>query len=264
MHHLLAYEEDLASNAADADLDAAVDGEFSQRNSHYIFTEQYNLLAAHYIAPNATRARFNLPSLNGIGRHQIWPLNRSATVPSRPGIQDLRGYPMPLTVNEELGIEGSNDDGVDTDQAVCLLWIASPQWTPQLPRGLQRLVIAATAAPTGVAVAWSGDAAITFLDNLRGGWYTVVGMQVFDAGAFAYRLNFRNSTTVNNRKLRPGCITQEAIGNTPDTMFMGGLGVWGHFHSFEPPTVQCFNLAAGATAGVIRLDVIYHGERRPF
>lgn len=264
MFHLLAYEEDLASLATDSDLDAAVDGEFSQRNSHYIFTEQYNMLMACYLAPNATRARFNLPSINGIGRHQIWPLNRSATVPSRPGIQDLRSYPLPLTINEELGIEGTNDDGVDADQAIALLWVAPPTWTPQLPRGLQRLTIAATVAPTGVAVSWSAEAAITFLDNLRGGWYTIVGASVFDAGSYAYRFIFRNSATVNGRKLRPGVLAQEAIGNFPNEPFVGGMGVFGHFHSFEPPTVQCFNLAAGATAGVLRLDVVYHGERRPF
>lgn len=264
MHHLLAYEEDLASMAEDADLDALVDGEFSPRNNHYIFTEPYNLLMACYLAPNATRARFNLPSINGIGRHQIWPLNRSATVPSRPGIVDMRGYPLPLSVNEELGIEGSNDDAVDEDQAICLLWIAPPTWTPQIPRGLQRLTIAATAAPTGVAVSWSAEAALTFLDNLKGGWYTIVGMSVFDAGAFAYRLIFRNSPVVNGRKFRPGVLAQEAIGNFPPEQFTGGMGVFGHFHSFEPPTVQSLNLAAGATAGVIRLDVIFHGDRRPF
>jgi 6-phosphogluconolactonase/glucosamine-6-phosphate isomerase/deaminase len=59
-------------------------------------------------------------------------------------------------------------------------------------------------------------------------------------------------------------LAQEAVGNFPDDVFCGGMGVYGHFHSFEPPTVQSFNLAAGATAGVLRLDVVYHGERRPF
>lgn len=261
MFHLLAYQGALGAAAADTDLTRVVDGQFSDRNNHFIFTEPYNLLLAYYQAASATRARFNVPSINGIGRHQLWPVERSATIPDWPGIQDMRDYPMPLPQNEEIAIEGSND-AAGADQTTALLWLASQGWNKNLPRGLQRLVIRATAAATGVAAAWSGDAALTFSDNLKGGWYSIVGCQVFDAGSLAYRFNFRNGNTVNGRKLMPGTLCQEAIGNTPREIFMGGLGVYGQFHSFEPPAVQVYANGAGATTGEMRLDVVYHGERQ--
>src|SRR5262245_35173909 len=259
---MLAYQGALGAGAADEALSRVVDGEFTSRGTtDFIFTEPYQMVLAYYQAVTATRARLNMPTINGIGRHQLWPVEVSATIPDRPGHQDFRDYPVPLAEHEQLIVEGSNG-AAGADQANCFLWVAPPSWSRNLPRGIRRLTVRATAAATGVANAWSGDAALTFADNIKGGWYSCVGMQIFDAGVLGARLNFRNGNVVNGRKLLPGTLGTEATANTPAPIFMGGLGVWGRFHSFEPPTLQVLATGAGATTTEVRLDLVFHGESR--
>lgn len=260
MFHLLGYYSSLAAAAADSDISALSDSEFSRRNNHFIFTEPYKILAIAYLAAGATRARFNVPSFNGVARMQIWPVERSVTITDDPMIQNFMDYPLDVPVNEEIAIEGSNDAGAG-DPTTALLWVAPPGFNRNLPRGVQRLTVRFTGAVAGVANTWSADGAITFAENLKGGMYAVVGCQVFDAGVQAFRLNFPNSTIVNGRKLRPGGLATEAIGNRPLDLFMGGMGEWGRFHSFEPPQLQILANATGASTQEGRLDLVYLGDR---
>lgn len=259
MFHLLAYEEALAAGAASADLDAVPDSEFSQRNSHYIFSEQYNALAMYYAAASATAARLNMPTINAIGRHQLWPVLRSATVPSDPRLQDLRNWPFALPLNEELAVEGSNNLACGTENSTCLLWIAPPTWTRNLPRGLMRVNVGFTAAVAGVAQSWSALGNITFNENLRGGNYAVVGCEIFDAGTLAFRLIFPKAYMYQGRKLRPGALCTEAIGNLPALEIGDTFGEWGRFNTFEPPQLEIYANATGASAQVGRMDLIYLG-----
>ena len=55
--HLLNYRVAAGVNAADTDTPATSDTIFSQRNSHFIFSEPYNLIGAMHLAVSATRAR---------------------------------------------------------------------------------------------------------------------------------------------------------------------------------------------------------------
>ena len=264
MFHLLAWEEALAAGAADSDLDAVPDPEFSRRNDHFITTEPFNMIAAMYMAASATRARFNIPTINAIGRHQFWPVNRSATVNSDPRVQDFRDYPMPLPMNEELAVEGSNNLACMTENSTLFAWIAPPTWNRNLPRGLQRLVVRATGAVAGVAQSWSALGNLTFAENLRGGWYSLVGAGCFDAGTLALRFVFPRPYIYQGRKLRPGIVCDEAIGNIIWSPQFGGLGEFGRFHSFEPPQIEIYANASAASTQEIRLDLIYHGENPRF
>lgn len=261
--HLLAYEEALAAGAANSDLDAVPDSEFSQRNSHFIFTEMYNALAFYYQAASATLARLNVPSINAIGRHQIYPFFRSATIPSDWRVQDFRSYPMPLPENEELAIEGSNNLACGTENSTAFLWIAPPSWNMNLPRGLARLTVRATSSVAGVAQAWSSLGNLTFADNLRGGWYSIVGAALFDAGVLAARFVLAKPAIYGGRKFRPGVISMEALGNTPNPIGINGFGVLGRFHSFEPPQVEVYANATGASTQEWWLDLVWHGEVEP-
>lgn len=257
--HLAGYYSSLAAAAADSDISAIADPVISRRNNHYIFTEPYSVILAGYFAAGATRARYNVPTLNGIARMQLWPLERSVTIPDLPQLMDMRDYPMGLPQNEEIAIEGTNDAGAG-DPTTALLWLAPGGWTRNMPRGIQRMIIRFTASAAGIANTWSLDTAITFAENLKGGWYAVIGCQVFDAGVQAYRWNFPRSTVVNGRKLYPGGLATEAIGTSPNEIFFGGLGEWGRFHSFEPPQLQILANATGASTQEGRLDVVYLGD----
>lgn len=260
MFQVLAYSASLGAAAADSDVAAAVDPNFSIRNNHFILTEPYQLVAAYYNALTATRARLNVPSINGVGRHLIEPVSQSASIVSRQYVQDLRDYPLALPQNEEIAVEGSNA-AAGAEQATAILFIAPQGWNRNLPRGIIRINIRATASPTGVANGWSADANLAFIDNLKGGYYSVVGMRVQGTAVIAARLNFRNGAVVNGRKLLPGCPGQQAVGDFPNPIWLGGMGSYGMFHSFEPPSVAVFTSAAGAVTCELRLDVVYHGDR---
>lgn len=263
MFHPLIYEEALAAGATAGDMDAVADDEFTRRNDHYIVTDPFNVLAMYYQAASAIRARLNVPEVNAIARHQIWPVFRSATVPDDPRIQDFRSNLFPLSQNEEIAVEGANDLAMGTENSTCVIWIAPPTWNRNLPRGSQRLVIRATGATAGVAQSWSTLGALTFAENLRGGWYAIVGCECFDAGSLAFRFVFSKPYMYAGRKLRPGNLCMEALGNRPCLQINDTFGVWGYFHSFEPPQFQIYANATGASVQEFWIDVIYLGDRPP-
>lgn len=267
MFHILCYEEDVTAGSTDENLDAIDDDGIITRDvntASYIFTEPYQLLGAAGLGTTMTDARMDVPSWNGVGHHHIWPFERSATVPDNPNWQDLRMYRPQLPMNEAIGIQSSNALACGTEKATVFLWIAPPNWSRQLPPGLLRLTLQATVAVTGVDDAWSALGAFTFEDRLRAGWYSVVGLETFEASVLASRINFARTFTDVKRHLRPGILNQNALGAIPQRGINGEMGVWGSFHSFEPPTMQIYQDAAvGAVTVDVRLDVIYHGDQKP-
>ena len=261
MFHTLAYSSSLAAAADFAAVTAIADPAFTSRNSRFIATDDIKLLAAYYLAASATRARFNAPTWNAYGRHQIFPIFRSATVPDDPRLADYRGWDLRVPQNEEIGVEGSNDAGAG-DQATCLLWVAPAGANVNLPRGTHRLTARATYAITSVANTWAGPGALTFAENLRGGRYAVVGMAGIDANTLCARLIFPNGNTFSGRQLRPGFLLNNADGRIPAEPFRGGFGQYGVFNTFEPPQIEIFSVNAAAHTGELRMDLVYLGEGR--
>lgn len=262
MFHLLAYQGTATTAAPNTALLAVPDSVFSRRNNNFIFSGPYQMLAAFYHGVTPTAARFNVPTWNALGRHHIWPLEASATIPDQPQCQDLREYPISFPLREEISIEASCS-AAGPEQHEAFLFISPPGWNRNLPRGERRITIAATGAVAGVAAAWSGLGAITLADGLKGGYYTLCGANCFDAGVLAVRFQFPRQPLVEGRQLRPGILAQEAIGNTPFLLNNGGFGPLGAFDSDELPSIEVFANATGASAQVLRLDLIYHGNARP-
>lgn len=278
MFQILVYHLDAAAaGGANVDATAALDAEFSQRNNHYIFSEQYRLLAWHAGGVSLTDARFNIPSVNTIARDHCWPLDRSATPGSYRRIRDLRERPAPLPVNEEIAIELSNNLACGTEAEASAIFIAPPKWNrnadlsqddyvPKVPGNgrIERLVIRATASPTRVAHQWSGLVPITFAENIRGGWYSVFSIWVFSANARYFRVAFPRMPLYMGRRLRPGSVVSHAIGDIEEPIGSNFFGRWGSFHSFEPFQIEEFADGAGADNNIeIRIDCAYLGGHEP-
>lgn len=257
MFHLSAYTLTTAGALAFQDMSAAVDGSISQRNNHLIFTEPYRLLAAMIMGATITDARLDNPTLNAVSLHHITPPLASATVPTNPTIDDYRAYPIQLPINEEIGIRMSNG-AAETDQA--FIFLGTPNWNVQLPNGIRRLTMRATATATRVANAWSGSAALTFEQSPRGGVYAIIGAECIEASTLAFRIDFPRARLNNGRKMFPGDIAKNAAGNVPNKYGRSWLGEWGRFHTFEPPFLQVFSTAAGAGAETLNLDCILLGD----
>lgn len=257
--HLSAYAVAAGINDANVDVPVVSDTIFTTRNNHLILTEQYNLLYAFYHGASALRARFNSPTWNALARYQIWPVARSAVIPADPKGWDLRDMPLAIPLNEEIAVEESGNLGAATERETVFCWLGTPDWSRNLPRNQYTFIARFTATITVNANAWSGDVPITFAENLRGGFYDVLGAWAVGASDLAFRLVFPRAQFSGQRQLRPGSLCQDAVGNLPPEI-NDELGYWGSFHSFEAPTLQVFALAAGATAIEGRLLLGYPGK----
>lgn len=264
--HLLVSNGSATASVTNLALAGIADPEFTRQGSgnSYRFSEDYQLIVNLALGTHITDLRLNMPSINAIARHHIRPLNAAGvTIPSNPQVQDLRDYPLKLPQYEDLIWETTKDATSETVVHTAINWLAPMDWNRNLPRGERRIVLRASASAAGTAAVWGALASLTFAENLRSGWYSVVGCQVFDAGSLAFRLNFARPTMVNGRKLRPGGICEEAQGNVPLGLQMGGLGLWGRFHSSEPPQIEILGNATASSAQVIDMDVVFEGNAGP-
>lgn len=255
MFHVLVYEETPAAQNVYDGMDAIADPEFSRRNNRVIFSEPYNLIAAYAAGADLIRQRLDVPSINGIARHHFHPLNIDADVITDPQVNDYRDYPISLPMNEEIGIETMDSNAAPT-QAWTALWIAPPSWNMSLPRGERRLRVRGTATITTVSLSWASPVAITLDENLRGGNYAVVGLEVINTGACVARLVFSSGNAPGGRRLRPGVLVQQAESEIPWAPQQGGLGKFGEFHSFELPQIDAFAVTGAAETLVLYMDLV--------
>jgi hypothetical protein len=250
-------------NAVNTDAVAAVDPDFSQRNNHYIFTESYRLLAASLIGVSVTRGRFQVPHWNAIGEFVLFNANRSLQPPSNPQWDWYIARQPWIPTNEEFQVQFSNNLGAATEIENCVLQVVTEDWSQNIPQGDLLLPVRVSFTVTPTLNAWSGPQLLTFSAALRGGVYAVVGGVLQGTNAVAWRIIFPRYKLYHGRKLRPGGLIQNAIGDVianqwdPWTMAMGE---WGRFHTFEPPTIEVFGTAAGSITYQGFLWLVYLGE----
>jgi hypothetical protein len=260
----LAYSQGAAgTNQTNLDLAAASDPDFSQRNSHYIFTESYRLLGSVAVGASLTRGRIQVPTVNAVGEFALWNANRSATVPSNAQWDNFYDMPLQLPQNEEFQIQYSNNLGAATEQEQVLVYLATDDWSANLPRGRQLLQARATITVTPTVNAWSGAGAITMSQSLRGGVYAVIGCIVQGTNSAFFRIIFPRYRLYHGRKLRPGSVVQNAVGDVPFFYFRDGafpFGEWGRFHTFELPQFEFFGITAASTTYQIFLMLMFMGE----
>ena len=261
-YHTLVYNAAAAgAGLTNVDFTGAVDTEVSQRSGHYIFTERYRLLAAAMVGASVTRGRFQVPKWNAVGEAVLFNANRSLQPPSNPQWDSWLAYPPEIPLNEESQVQVSNNGAGEIENVV--LQIAPDDWTANLPQGELALCVRATAAITPTLNAWSGPNAITLAQSLRGGVYAVVGTVVQGTNAVAWRWIFPRNKMYHGRRLRPGGLIQNALGDTINNQvdpWVLGWGVKGVFHTFELPQIELFGTLAGAITYQIFLWLVRLGE----
>jgi hypothetical protein len=262
--HILAYNKTEGAADVNVDMVAVSDPIFSQRNSHFIFSEQYQLLAATFQSVDVTSVRLNMPSINAISRHHVFPLDPSATPSSFPRIADYRSAPIQLPLNEEMAWEESNSGAGGPLLAGFLFVAPTVGWNTNLPvpsPSNPRLLLKATGSYTSLAKAWSGPQTLTFEQTPRGGWYCVNAAYCQNSLARAFRLFFPRAQEFNGRILRPGMVENNANGNLIYPRWAESFGEWGRFHTFEPPQIEEYTDAAAAQSPTVFLDVTYLGSQ---
>jgi hypothetical protein len=260
MFHLLAYNRN-ASADTNHDMLAVTDPVFSQRNSHFIFSEPYQAIGLAGFGVSATEFRLNMPSVLVYGYHNIWPLNASLTPPSFPRIQDLKQIPFYLPLNEECAWQVT-DPGAEYTEV--FMWITPAPFQPMLaPMDMnrRRTNIKWTMTYTQVQHGWSGPAAITLEQTPRGGWYSINGAYCYSANAQAFRLFLPRAATEAGRILRPGDLVTHAIGDMIIPRWATTFGEWGRFHTFELPQAEFYSDGSGSDTVTGYLDVTFLGDQ---
>lgn len=257
MFHLMANGVATGGAVTLLDMPAATDTEFSQRNSHYIFSEDYNILAAMTTGATVTRVQSNIPHINYINPHLIYPVNPAVTIPTNVQVDDYRSYPFRLPQNEEIAWQVSDSA---SEQANLFTWIGTPDWNMNLPRGIQRLTMLATASVVCTANAWSLPVTITITNTVRGGVYAILGAECVAAATLAFRINFPRRRLYMGRKTHPGSMATQTFGLIPNRLGRNWLGEWGRFHTFELPQIEAWANASATVTHTLYLDVAYLGE----
>jgi len=263
-HALLAYNipSDTASGSF-TDMTAVADPDFSQRNSHYVFTEQYRMLASMFTSGDTpTRVRFQTPTWNAIGQFEMFNLGTSLEPATNFQVDNWLAYPPPIPMMEEFQIQASNG-GAGSLIVNSAIVLGTSDFSMQLPQGRLPILVTATGTTTWTLNKWSGPIALTLSQSLRGGVYAVVGAQMQADDAAWFRIIFPRYKLYNGRKLRPGWACQNALGNVANYNLNNWpftLGEWGRFHTFELPQVEVLGTAADSTAWVLFLWLVYLGE----
>lgn len=260
---LLGYQGLPGVNAVGTDLTALADPDFSTRNGHYIFTEPYQLLAAYHLETSAIGAQLVCPTWNAIGKANVWPVNRGIVTLSPPRVDTRFDYAPFVPLNEEFQFQVSNNLGASTEQAFGFVVLGTNDWNGNIPKGQLPIVVRATVTFNPGSLVWSGPQVLTFEQSLRGGVYAVCGAEVQATNVIAFRLIFPRYKLYNGRKLRPGWLAQNAIGDLIYPLSADGpfwLGEWGRFHTFEPVQIEAIMTTGASTAFEVRLWLVFLGE----
>lgn len=265
MFHVAVCETKFSSAATLAQLTALTDTVLTTRGNDLIATDDFRLGLAYGLGSSITELRANWPTLNAYGYHQFHKYDIQGTTdplpPDLPALIDYMSQPIVVPKDEQLDIQISNSPGT-TEQDLLALWLFTPGHQLTIPTGVQRIALRATYTFTpGTAYVWSGAQDLTFETTFRGGWYYVVGMDVIDPHALVARLIFPKNTPYNGRVLRPGCIVRQTTTTRPADRFMGRLGVYGFFNSFELPYIEIVSTNASAHTSIpCVFDVVYMGD----
>ena len=268
MFHLGAYVgASGAGPVTNLDVPAVSDTILGIRNNHFILQYPMQIPWYYGLGNTISLMRFSSPTLTAYGFPQIWPLDTAAAVlplaPDRPAKVDLWPNGIQLPLEEEIAVQVTTT-GVPTERDALLAWFCTPDHNLNLQPGIVRVLLAAQYTVTpAVIYTWTNSGALTFQQNLRGGWWWVNGMFVFDAAALAARIVFPNPPSYYGTPLRPGCIVQTLVGNRPSIRAPNMLGTWGAFNTIVPPTLEILPSTLGARTGQIIFDLTYVGPNPP-
>lgn len=272
MYAILGYFNSANNQAAGvvSDTPAIVDGNFSIRNNHFIFTEQYSLVATAALGATLTAAQLDSPTIDAFNPMQIYPTIASGIVPpTNPNVMDLRMNPIPIPLNEELQLKlAGGAGGAEPDYGIIWLRASGPGAvdyvvpTPTLTN--PRFFALFTATLVLTAGVWSPFGGITFTNPLRGGAYQCNGAFLVCAHAVAYRINFVKSPMYAGRKLYPGGLVENAYGNQILRFGDAWLGGQGRFNNFELPQMAVLGSTTETSATYTGyMDLSYLGATGP-
>lgn len=239
MHTTIAYSKAQNCDGAFLNIPAVPDPHI-KTSGNYVYIGSYNHIIGGIacLGTVALEARLKSPSLYRVNPYYIAPV-QIAIVPTDPVAMRFHPQnPVPLDMNEGLEAEGKQTD-ITPLQITMGVFLApgalSPVSGPIYTLNFEAKV-------DTVVDNWA-FAEITWPDALPVGQYNIVGARLIAAGSVLFRF------VLVGEAHRPGGIcVQDADDPDPRFQRFGGLGVWGSFHSVQPPGIELVSSADGAEA----------------
>lgn len=206
-----------------------------------------NLIGGLILSTESTKAKFESPSLLNIAPFQVTPIVRSALPSAIMPLEIQPASPRPLVTNEAIQAFADATSGqADPDVTVGLI-LSDGALAPVSGNIIHART---TFTSSGTKDTWE-NAALTFETVLPAGTYQVVGARCEGSHLKLYRLVFQGNSAV-----RPGGVASLSYDGRDIPEFRnGGLGVWGTFDQFTPPSIDHITDGTSET-GVLTLDLI--------
>jgi hypothetical protein len=217
------------------------------------------------VIPGLQSARINAPSLLRVAYPYIRPVSQSPGEITDPNVMNLIHRPLALPASEVVGIDVvSGVAALPPTRASALLWLCD-HLVPVPPGESFTLRFATTTAAGTVEGTWSPVGTVVFDQSLPPGNYTVIGFEHWSPQAVAARLLFPGM------HMRPGTLSLTGPIQSPPFVFPadarperlffeGGIGVFGTFDSFAPPSIEVLTAVGGDTQHEAYLTVVRTGD----
>jgi hypothetical protein len=267
MFHLAAYSSSITN---EGDVTAVTDMYLPSNSNGFLLPSPMKIVAAYATAAEGALAAtaglmgaaITAPSLARVAYPYIRPVSHNVGELTDPNVMNLISNPITLPASDFVGIHAFTDG---TSTAYALLWLCD-QLSP-VPAG-EKFTLRFTATASTTAQVWSAVGTVKFDQSLPPGAYTVVGFEHWSPNAIAARLVFPGM------HMRPGTLSMAGTlgtGNrfpsnkrTDRIFYEGGLGVYGTFNSFAPPSIEVLASANGTnSAHEGYLTLIRTGDATP-
>lgn len=269
MFGLVAWGSSMTANQENA-INTVPDPDITTQNNNFIFTGPYQLLSDVAIGASVQYGRYSVAQWNGWGRPNIFAVNQNANPTAPIWWHNYINQRLSLPQNQQIQPYLTNNLASGTENETLLWRIATPDWSKNTPPfqmvptgGSQVFIAQATATVTPAVNTWVLSNAITFDQTPLGGVYAVLGAYCEGARGLAFRLVFPRTRMYLGRRLRPGGLIMPSFGSLPPLFGQDDIqhmGVWGAFHTFEPPTLDILGTSASSTKYTIFMLLGYMGE----
>lgn len=271
--HLAAYSGTIAVPGVRQLVPPVVDMYLPSSATGFVLPTAMKVVAAYATSPGLStgaglqNARINAPSLLRVSYPYIRPVsNNLGESQGNPNVMDLIAAPLSLPASETVSIEvvgGIVGQPPARSPVLALLWFCDAL-SPVPPGEMFVLRCSATGLPATRANVWSAIGPVSFDQSIPAGAYAVIGFEHWSPTAIAARLSFPGMY------LRPGTLSSASppsllnqgfnAGIRSERLFYeGGIGVYGSFQSFAPPSLEVLT-TNGDTTFEAYLTVIRTGE----
>lgn len=244
MIHVLGFYQSIAQNSL-LTIGAVTDPVYFISNSRFLIQEPKKIYWACGIGTTIGRAKFITPSYSPQGYPYLGPLQRPTVGTGLVNVADYRKNPLPIPPKQYLECQvEQNAAGAEIESVI--LGIGDGM-EPAVPGMVTRIRGTSTTAAT--AGSWT-QLTMSWEYTLEGGYYQVVGGNVFSANGIGFRVFSQFQVP------RPGGPMIRNLGQALPSFFDSyGLGNWLNFESEAMPNIEVLCAAADA-AFTVYLDVV--------